>query len=894
MGVQLPSGVTTFLFTDIEASTRLWELEPERMQPALARHDAIVRAAVERNRGEVVKMSGDGVHAAFADPADAVRAALDAQRAIADEDPAHLRLSVRCGLHAGVSERRDNDFFGTAVNRAARIMSAAHGGQVLLSQALAQLVAERLPASAGLRDLGSVRLRDLSTPERVYQLLHPSLRGEFPALRSLEATPNNLPQQLTSFVGRERELAEVAGLLRAHRLLTLIGPGGIGKTRLSLQVAADALDDFAEGVWLVELAPLTDPQLVAQAAASTLGVKEEVGRPVIEALVKYVKDRQLLLILDNCEHLLEGCAQLARQLLQAGEHVKIMASSREHLRISGETTYLVPTLATPDPGATFTHTALADYEAARLFVERAVAVQPSFAISPANAAAVAEICHRLDGIPLAIELAASRTRALAVQTIAARLSDRFRLLTGGDRTALPRQQTLRALIDWSYDLLLEEERALLRRLAVCAGGWTLEAGEALATVGSRAPSAVVELLANLVDKSLVAVDPSRARFRMLDTVRQYALDRLAESGEENDVRGRHLAYYLALAERARPELSGPSQAAWMARLDLELENLLGAHAWCDRATDGAELGLRLASAVKRYWLNRGLIGLGHRLTVEALARRGAEARVLARSRALFDAGQLSLAMGRYAEGETQLGESLAIAREIGNKERVAAALQPLALALLGQGSLAAARGHLEEALGMARELGDGRSVAAALNALAQIHRLSGELDAAEPMYAQVLELARDIGDRESVAIGLLNLAMVSIGRNDLDRARRLLGDVLPIVEETGSKPAGQSALEVSAGLAASRGERGLAARLYGAAEAQAARTGLSRDPADEAFLVPRISEVREKLGAQAFAAAEAAGRELTYAAAMSEAGAWLATRDESDAPHTGRGARPPD
>ena len=877
--MQAASAVTTFLFTDIEGSTRLWEQEPERMPPALARHDVLVRAAVQHNRGEVVKMSGDGVHAAFSDPLDALCASLELQRALADSEVTNgIAIRVRCGLHAGVNERRDNDFFGNAVNRAARIMSTAHGGQVLLSQAVAVLVGERLPAGVSLRDLGVVRLRDLASPERVYQLVHPELRQDFPALRSLEATPNNLPQQVTSFIGRERELAEVKKLLSNTRLLTLLGVGGIGKTRLSLQVAADLMDDYPDGVWLVELAPLTDALLVPQAVASVLGVKEEAGRPVIEALAKYAKDRQLLLILDNCEHMVQQCAELAKQLLQAGPHLKVLASSREHLRVAGETIYLVPALATPDPYGKFIHTALTDYEAARLFVDRAVAVQPAFEISEQNAAAVAEVCYRLDGIPLAIELAASRARVLSVESIAARLNDRFRLLTGGDRTALPRQQTLRALIDWSYDLLGENERALFGRLAVCAGGWTLEAAESIGADRGIASADVLDLLTNLVEKSLVAVDAEGSRYRLLDSMRQYATERLAESGEETGVRDRHLAYYLELAEKARPELFGPAQAAWLARLDLERENLLSAHSWCDKAEGGGELGVRLVYALKPYCFNRGLLGLGHRLTVDALGRQGAQGRNQARSRALADAGQYSSFMGRDREAQQHLEESLAIARELGDKTRVARVLQPLGRACLGQRDLVAARGHLEEALTLAREIGDKRELAGALNALAQLHRLELDLETAEPLYDQAVALARELGDREIIAVGLLNLAMVCVGRGANERARTIVREVLTIAEEVGSRPAGQSVLEVCAGLAALRSEWQKAARFYGAAESQITYTGIQRDATDEAFLKPLIVNSREALGPAAFAAAESAGRALAYHIAIAEARHWLEGR----------------
>ncbi len=454
-------------------------------------------------------------------------------------------------------------------------------------------------------------------------------------------------------------------------------------------------------------------------------------------------------------------------------------------------------------------------------------------------------------------------------------TDRFRLLTQGDRTALPRQQTLQALIDWSHDLLSEPERALLRRLAVFAGGWTLEAAEQVAAGGGIAAADVLDLLAHLVEKSLVVVEPDGERYGLLETVREYAQQRLAASGEEADARSRHLAFYLALAEAARPQLVGPAQGTWLARLDLERENLLSAHAWCDRAPEGAEVGLRLASSMRRYWIYRGLMGLGHRVTTEALGRRGAEARTPARLQALFDAGQLCVWMGRYAEAQQHLEECLAMARDGGDRQMVAQVLQPLGMMAFGQGDLAGARRHSEEALALAREFGNKRELAAALNALAQLDRAEGRLDAAEPLYADTLALARELDDRQSIAIALLNLAMVSIARGYGDRARAMLLEASAIVDEIGSRPLGQSVLEVCAGLSAFDREWERAARLFGAVEAQAEETGLHRDPADEAFLAPLVDRARQALGPAAFAVAEAAGRALGYDAAMAEARAWL-------------------
>jgi len=883
--VQEPSAVTTFLFTDIEGSTRLWDEQPARMERALARHDALVRSAIEARHGSVVKMTGDGVHAVFADPLDAVLAAVAIQQSLGERREDDVSLRVRCGMHAGVVERRDNDFFGSAVNRAARIMSAAHGGQMLLSQSVADLVAGRLPADVGLRDLGLVRLRDLAQPERIFQLAHPRLPSIFPALRSLEGIPNNLPQQVTSFIGRERELTEMRKLVLQSRLVTVVGTGGLGKTRLSLQAAADLLDDFPDGVWLVELASLADPRLVPQAVVSVLGIRDDGASPT-QALIRHCATRTMLLILDNCEHLIDACANLAAELLQAVKNVKLLATSRERLNIRGEATYPLSPLVVPDPSRTASLSSLVQSDAVRLLLDRIAAAQPSFVVSEQNAADIAEICQRLDGIPLAIELAAARARALPVQTIAARLTDRFRLLTTGDRAALPRQQTLRALIDWSHELLTPAERTLFRRLSVFAGGFTLEDAEAIAADETLGRDDVLDVLAHLIEKSLAVLDADDTRYRMLETVREYAAERLEMSDEAGKFRDRHLAHFVALTEAARPELIGPEQGAWLARLDLERENLLAAHAWCNSADGGVELGLRLVHAAKPYWITRGLLGLGLRLATEALARTRADDPSLARCRALFDTGQIACWLGRYDEARRYLDESLAIARARGDKRRIAAALQPLGMACLGLGDAATARGHLGEAVALAREQGDQHDLVAALNAMAQFHRTQNDVAAAVPLYESVLALARRIDDRESIAIGLLNLAMSTVDQAKA-RVPAMLLEVIDIVDETGSKPAAQSMLEVCAGLAASRGEWERAATLFGATEAHAHSTGLHRDPADEAFLAPRIDKARRALGDAAFASSEAAGRAFAYEEAKAQARAWLASLDEKAAINRG-------
>ena len=686
---------------------------------------------------------------------------------------------------------------------------------------------------------------------------------------------HNLPAQLNSFVGREREIGEIKECLESARLVTLCSVGGTGKTRLSLQVAAGLVHDYPDGVWFVELAPLSDERRVSQAIASVLHVTEEAGRPVLEALVKYVQDRRLLLILDNCEHLLQCCAEIAKHLLQAGTHLKILASSREQLHVAGEKVYPVPALALPNWDAKVAIDALVQSEAVRLFIDRTVAVQPAFKVTAANASAVADICRRLDGIPLAIELAAARASALSVESISARLNDCFRLLTGGDTTALPRQQTLRASIDWSYDLLTIPERVVLRRLAVFAGGWTLEAAEAVGAGGDVASADLMDLLTHLVDKSLVALDAQGERYHLLETVRQYAQELLHASGEEDETRTRHLNYFVAMANAARTGIVGPQQAFWLARLDSERENLLAAHTWCDNAPNGAELGFALVSGLNVYWTIRGLMGLGHRVMVDALARARAQDRSPARCRALFDAGQLDYFMGRYAEAQRHLEESLAIARELGNLQAIAKPLQPLGGACLGQGVLATARKHLEEALELARKSGEKRQIGAALNALAQLHRVEGALDTAQLLYENFLGHARELADSESIAIGHLNLAMVSICRGSNGDARARLLKALAIVDEIGSKSSGQSVLEVCAGLSALREEWEITAHFFGAAEAQSAQSGIHRDPTDEAFLAPLVAKARHALGAARSREAEEAGRALSYEEAMVQARVWL-------------------
>ncbi len=832
----LPTGTITFLFTDIEGSTRLWEEHPERMRLALGRHDALLRAAVETHHGEIFKTMGDAVFAAFATPSDALKAALEAQQALrslppsATETSAAPLLKVRAALHTGRAEHRAGDYFGPALNRVARLLIAGHGGQVLLSQATADLVRDALPRGVTLRDLGVHRLRDLTRSEAIFQLLHPDLSSDLPPLRSLQAFAHNLPVQLTSFLGRERELAEIKRLLATTRLLTLTGTGGVGKTRLALQVAADLLEEYPDGVWLVELAPLMDPALQPLAVASALGVQEEPNCPLLATLSDYLRPRKMLLLLDNSEHLLSGCAQVADTLLRNCPRVQVLASSREALGIAGELTWRVPSLPVPDlqrlPSVSADlPSALIQYEAVRFFSERAAFSQPGFAVTAENAWAVAEVCQRLDGIPLAIELAAARLTMLSVEQIAARLGDRFRLLTGGSRTALPRQQTLRACIDWSYDLLSEAERLLFRRLSVFAGGCTLEAAEAVGTGEEVEAGEVLDLLGQLVGKSVVMMDEPHpasaraARYRLLETLRQYGQDRLLESGAGEAARGQHLGYFLGLAEEGESGLHGVDQAAWLERLDAEHDNLRAALAWAAEAEEIA-LGLRLGGALWRFWSMSGYAGEGRRQLARLLTLAGSSARPTSptaehgwRARALLAAGSLSLEAGDYWGGRHLSKESLGIWRAMGDMAGIADSLAALGEAEQSQGGYVAARSLYQQCLAIRRELGDRWGIASSLRGLGYLCYYQGDYDLARELGEAALEIRRELGDRRGIAHSLTGLAMIAEQHGDYETARSLYEESLAISRELGNKTSVSLLLGLLGGVARVHGEYARATEL---------------------------------------------------------------------------------
>lgn len=825
-GTTLPSGTVTFLFTDIERSTRLWQEFPGTMPEALARHHALLQHAIESHGGYVFQIVGDGFCAAFRTADDGLTAALAGQRALHRERWGETGpLRVRMALHTGSAEVHAGRYTsgeyvsGLTLSRAARLLSVGHGGQILMSRATQELLGDRLLARVELRDLGERRLRDLVRPEHVFQVVAPDLPSAFPPLRAPDVLPNNLPVQLTTFVGRDREISELKRLLAERRLLTLVGPGGTGKTRLSLQAAAELLEHFPDGAWLVELASLRDAALVPHAAASALEVREEPGRPPLATLIDHLRPKTLLLVLDNCEHLVDACAQLADRLLRACPQLKIVATSREALGVAGEVTLMVPSLSFPD-AARSPHERFAEYEAVRLFVARAGAVLPDFAVTSANAGAVAEICQRLDGIPLAIELAAARLRALTVQQIAAHLNERFRLLAGGSRTALPRHRTLRGLIDWSYDLLAEPERVLLRRLSVFAGGWTLEAAGAVCAGEGLDEKAVLDLLGRLIDKSLAMMDDEGGdvRYRLLETIRQYGGEKLDESADDRVTRDRHRDYYLRIAEEAEPRLQGTEQSEWLARLEADHDNLRAALRWSLDRGD-VERSLRFGSALWLFWDTRAHVSEGRGWLDTVLARAdespgvgSTEPGKRARAKVLDGLARMSVRQSELARARAFYGESLRIWRELNDKGGAAEALNNLG-DVVRLGDHPRAKSLVQESLALFRELSDKRGIAHALNNLADLV-IGDDQTRAKQLFEESVLLFREIGDRRGLAHGLNNLGGILALQGEYPRAEALYRESLGLAQALGDKHAVAVALRGLGGVALHRVQSAEARAFY--------------------------------------------------------------------------------
>jgi predicted ATPase/class 3 adenylate cyclase len=897
----------TFFFTDIEGSTALLQRLGETYAEVLTAHHGLIRAGLAAHGGKEIDTQGDAFFAVFTSPRACVAAAIEMQRAFVSHPwPAGEAIRVRMGAHSGEASETAAGLVGLDVHRAARIAAVAYGGQVVVSATTAALLGDSLPAGACLKDLGLHRLKDLGRPEQIFQLEADGLPAAFPPLRSLDNPRllNNLPAQVSSFIGRDAELAEVRRLAAISRLVTLTGPGGAGKTRLALQVAAGLLDGSGDGVWLADLAPLQDPDLVAVTVANVLAIPEDPGRPLIGTLVEAVGQQNLLVLLDNCEHVLDTCAKLADALLRNCPNIGLLATSREPLGIEGERVHRVPSMVTPadddDMGA------IGNTEAVRLFADRAAQHGVPLAWDERTASVIGRICRRLDGMPLAIELGAARLRVMSVTELDARLDQRFTILTGGSRAALPRQQTLRAMVDWSWELLNIAERQVLARLSVFAGGFDLAGAEAVAAGEEVPPDEVIRHLGALVDKSLVQFDDTGAgpvRYRLLETVRQYAAQQLQEHGPAaEDARTAHRDHYLALAEAAAPQILARDQAEWLDRLDLELGNLRAAIAYSLHQADPAP-GIRLAASLRVFWKVRVHATEGADALRALVDRSAAQGGTLLRARALAAAAYLLEQTGSYAIAGEYCDEALAIARAAGDDYLLADLLDIRACVLLRQGQQDAAVPLIEAGLSLARRLADPHLTARLLAIRWFAANMEGDHEGAARDAAESVLLYRQVGDRLMVGTMLGNLGYGELSMGDLDTGRshllesldiaRALNDRYGIVYETfnlglaeylsGSPGAAESLFAESLDLArrarmkastadaltglamARRGgaNMGRSARLHGAAGQALAALGGTLEPLEGKLRDLDCQHLRSAMGAEVFEAEYAAGQALT-------------------------------
>ena len=859
-----PTGTVTFLFTDIEGSTARWEAYRTEMGAAVRLHDELVHKAIEQRGGYVFKRLGDAFCASFARVSDAMNAALAIQRVLATAEFGNVDgVRVRIALHTGEAEERDGDYFGPAVNRVARILSSAHGEQIVLSGSTARLAERANSGECEIRHLGSFTLKDLADPEEIYQLLADDLRRDFPPLRTADAQLHNLPRQLTSFVGRSDVVSEIQTLVVEHPLVTLMGAGGVGKTRTALQASQAVLDSYDDGVWFVDLAPLTDPLLVPSALASVFGVQDTGRRPLMESLVLAIKAKNALIILDNCEHVVAAAADAISQILQTCPGVHILATSREPLGIPGEESYRMPSLAVPPANPRITAQEAIAYESVALFVERAQAAQKTFILTDENAPIVADVVRRLDGIALAIELATPRIKILTVSELSRRLNERFKLLTGGSRTALPRQQTLRALIAWSYDLLTAEEQSLLRQLSVFRDGCTLEAACEVCTDERFEDWDSIGLLGSLVDKSLVVCDTERdeSRYRLLESTRQFAQDRLDELHEIDTVAARHCAYYRALARGLWDRYFRANLHEWLSEVRGELENFRAAIAWGLKDSRAVESAADITGSLAGFWF-QSLRPEGGALTTEALRRYPDDAPAPVRERLRQtlvllrngDPGADTLAeateslqlshgldeltyafalhnmafslenAGRRSEALERFDEALAIARRLAVPRYEATILGEMTTCLEGDDSREQRMEMLERAFAIFTNLGDRLRLWWVLARRAEARFEYGEVENALESAYQALAIGRDENNERAVMWMSMNIAAYLLS---LDRVTEALPHVRESLEiAVRCEYALQTAwiLQHFAQLAAISGDSHRAARLIGHVDASIAAT----------------------------------------------------------------------
>lgn len=780
-----PSGTVTFLFTDIEGSTKIAQQYPEEMQAVLAENDRIINSAVDINRGFMFQFVGDGHCCAFADAADAIDAAGEIQRALQGFESNGVVLKIRIGIHTGEAEWSGERYMGyMTLARTARIMSAAHGDQTLVSDATARHAFDRLTGGAVLRDLGERRLKDLIQPLKLYELILPGLRSEFPPIRALDFRPNNLPVQITGFIGREDEIESLVLMMADTRLLTITGPGGAGKTRLSLQLAADVMDEFPDGAWLVELAQIADKGLLAQAVMQALDIEENPEADPEDDLVRYLRDKRLLLIFDNCEHIVDEVAELVEYLLVRSSQTKILATSREALRCEGEQTFQLHPLKFPDPSVNESPEILTRYESVRLFIERALAVNRNFRVNEKNASALAQICFQLEGIPLALELAAARTGVLSLEQINQRLDNRFQLLKGGRRTALPRQQTLKAMIEWSYELLGHEEKQFWNQLSIFSNSFTIESTEAVCLIEGRENADAINLLGQLADKSVIYCDEFH-RYRMLETIRQYGEEKLKESGNYEQTIKRHAEYFCGFAYSAEKQLRGVSGKEWSSALESESANIEKALKWSIESGN-SDIACRLAGAMGSYWQLKGLVS-------EAVFWLSQTMKMHVKNttpdlcRVFSHAGNFARIRGEFRQAEELLKDSLRMSKQIGDIEGECDTLNRLGILEYDVGNFRNSISYYEQNLEKCKERCDNLGIARTLNNLGNAYSNLGESAKGQELYEQSLLIRRQIGDKLGVAIALNNIGINHFESGDYERAVIVLEESLQIRREGGDK-----------------------------------------------------------------------------------------------------------
>ena len=852
--MNIPSGIVTFLFTDIEGSTRLAQEFHDSYVDILTKHDNILKEAIELNNGFIFKKVGDAFCSSFENASDAVNAAVEIQRRLSENHSKEFDVKVRIGIHTGNAEYVNEDYAGyVTLSRVHRIMSVAHGGQVIITAEVYDSVKELQEGKISFRDFGKRKLKDIVIPEHIYQIVSQEIHSDFPPLKSLDARLNNLPIQLSNFIGREKEIEDIRKLFSGTRLLTLIGFGGTGKTRLSIHIASNLIDEFANGVWFVELAQLSEPTYILQEIASVLSIANDKKRDLFDVVTDFLRAKEVLLILDNCEHLILECARIVEGLLEQCPKLKIVITSRESLRIFGETIYQVPALSLPDIKKDITVDSLTRNESAKLFTDRAIAVRNDFKITDVNARSVAELCFQLDGIPLAIELAAARVKVLPVEKILERLSDRFKLLTGGKRNQLPRQQTLRALIDWSYDLLSEQEKLLCMRLSVFTGGWTLEAAEKVCPDDELDESDILDLLGSLTDKSLVKVFESDQNLRhsMLETIKQYGNEKLTESGKKNSIQLNKFNFFYQLAEDSESGLTGTEQREWIKRITSEYDNIRDCLKWSQE--NDPVCFLKMCVALGKFWELRSNFTEGLEYFQKSLER-NENAEPLFKAKAIYWTGFFLINQGKYMEAKKYLNQCLEMFRLLGyqngvaisllslgtlsvfesdyknlkevsdeslkvsyllnNRSYIARNLQNIGLGLMQQSKHNEAREKLEECLSIYREINDSVQLAKAIGNIGALEYLSGNYEKAIAAFEESLRIRNELGDRQGIGIALNNLGSVAYMQKDFERSEQFLEESVEIMKELGDRRVYVTPVNTLGSIANDRGDFPRAIRMF--------------------------------------------------------------------------------